>query len=161
MPISIIVAISENNAIGKNNQLLWRLPADLKHFKNITSGNTVIMGRKTFDSISKPLPNRINIVISRQQNLKINGVELANSLEQALSLCKSDRSIYIIGGAQIYLKALPFADKIYLTKVHQTFDADAYFPDIDERIWLETEKEYHQADHENAYNYTFSTLIRR
>lgn len=161
MPVSIIVAVSENNAIGKNNQLLWRLPADLKHFKNITSGNTVIMGRKTFDSISKPLPNRRNIVISRQQNLKIKGVELANSLEQALSLCKSDCSIYIIGGAQIYLKALPFADKIYLTKVHQTFEADAYFPDIDERRWLETEKEYHQADRENAYNYTFSTLIRR
>lgn len=159
--LGLVVAIAENNAIGKDNQLLWHLPADLKHFKNITSGHTIIMGRKTYDSIGKPLPNRRNIVITRQENLTIEGVEVVNSLTEALSLCENDIEVYVIGGAQIYEEAIHLADKIYLTTVHQSFEGDAYFPEIDENTWLETEKETHLADEKNGFDYTFSTLVRR
>lgn len=158
--ISIVVAISSNNAIGKNNQLLWHLPADLKHFKNITTGHTIIMGRKTYDSIGKPLPNRKNIVITRQHDLKIDGVEIANSLEEALSLCNTNEKIFVIGGAEIYRQALPLCDKIYLTRVHRHFDADAFFPELDNETWEEIEKEDYLPDEKNKYAYTFSTLVR-
>lgn len=159
--ISIIVAISNNNAIGKDNQLLWHLPADLKHFKQITSGHTIIMGRKTFDSIGRPLPNRRNIVITRQSNLAIEGVEVVNSLNEALELCKAENEVFIIGGAELYRTALPLVQKIYLTTVHKAFDADAFFPEIDLKEWMETEKATHAPDEKNAFSYTFSTLERK
>lgn len=158
--LAIIVAISENNAIGKNNQLLWHLPADLKHFKEITTGNTIIMGRKTFDSIGKPLPNRRSIVISRNINLVIPGVETVTSLENAIELCKHDKEAFIIGGAEIYQQALPYATHIYLTLVHQEYEADAFFPTIDPSEWKEVNSVNHPADEKNEVAYTFSTMER-
>ncbi|WAC39365.1 dihydrofolate reductase [Pedobacter sp. SL55] len=158
---TIVVAISSNNAIGKDNQLLWHLPADLKHFKNITSGHTIIMGRKTYDSIGKPLPNRRNIVITRQTGLQLAGIEVVNSLDEALAFCKEETQVFVIGGAEIYRQALPLAHKIELTRVHQEFDADAFFPELDNKTWKEVWKEDHLPDEKNKFAYTFSTLERR
>lgn len=158
--LSIVVAISANNAIGKNNQLLWHLPADLKHFKAITSGHPIIMGRKTYDSIGRPLPNRRNIVITRQTDLTIPNVELVNSLQEAILLCDKEKEVFIIGGAEIYKQALSFTNKIYLTIVHQDYEADVFFPELKENEWKEIAKEYHQADEKNNVAYTFSTLER-
>jgi dihydrofolate reductase len=159
--LSIIVAISENNAIGRDNQLLWHLPADLKHFKNITSGHPIIMGRKTYDSIGRPLPNRRNIIITRQTDLNIPGTEVVNSIEDAISLCSDEKEVFIIGGAEIYKSALSMSNRIYLTTVHQEFKADAFFPTLDKNEWLETAQEYHDADEKNAVAYTFSILDRK
>jgi dihydrofolate reductase len=161
MIISIMVAIAEDGAIGKNNQLLWHLPADLKHFKQTTSGHTVIMGRKTYDSVGKPLPDRRNIVISRNASLEIPGVELVTDLESAIALCDENEEVFIVGGAQIYRMAMGITDKIYLTVVKGTFDADTYFPPIDPKFWEETDKISFEADEKNAWPYTFSTLLRK
>ncbi|MES2653619.1 MAG: dihydrofolate reductase [Bacteroidota bacterium] len=158
--LTIIVAISENNAIGKNNQLLWHLPADLKHFKEITTGHTIIMGRKTYDSIGKPLPNRRSIVITRSTDLVIDGVEVVNSLNEAIELCKSDEQAFIIGGAEIYNQAMPYATAIHLTKVHQQYEADAFFPEINPTVWKEINSVTYPADEKNNVAYTFSTLER-
>ncbi|MBB2145376.1 dihydrofolate reductase [Pedobacter sp. LMG 31464] len=159
--VTIVVAISENNAIGKDNQLLWYLPADLKHFKEITTGGTIIMGRKTYDSIGKPLPNRRNIVITRKTDLEIAGVEVVNSLQEALSLCEQEKEVFIIGGAEIYKHALVFTNRIYLTTVHQSYEADAFFPELTDNEWEEINQEYNEADEKNNVAYTFSTLERK
>lgn len=161
MIVSMVVAISENNAIGKDNQLLWYLPRDLRHFKTITSGHTVIMGRKTFDSVGRPLPNRRNIVITRTKDLEIDGAEVVNGLEAALRLCEAEDEVFIVGGAEIYKQAMPHTDRIYLTVVHERFEADTYFPEIDMDIWKETASESHQPDEKNNLAFTFSTLERR
>jgi dihydrofolate reductase len=161
MIISIIVAIAENNGIGKNNQLLWRLPADMKHFKDTTTGHTVIMGRKTFDSLGKPLPNRRNIVISRNTSLDIPGAEVVSNLESAIALCDEQEEVFIGGGAEIYKMAMDITDKIYLTVVKGTFDADTFFPPIDPDLWKETERLSFEPDEKNAWGYTFSTLVRK
>jgi len=158
--LSIIVAISENNAIGKNNQLLWHLPADLKHFKQITTGHTIIMGRKTYDSIGKPLPNRRSIVITRSTNLTIEGVEVVNSLKEAIHLCKEDEDAFIIGGAEIYLQAIALARLIHLTTVHEHYEADAFFPKLDPLVWKEIDSTTYLPDEKNNIAYTFSTLQR-
>jgi dihydrofolate reductase len=160
MNIYIVVAIATNNAIGKNNELLWHLPKDLKHFKQITSGHTVVMGRKTFDSIGKPLPNRRNIIITRQ-DINPEGCEVANSLDAALALATPDEDLYFIGGAEIYRQAMAVTNYIYLTIVRQAFDADAYFPEIDPAVWEEMEREDHQADEKNPIPFSFITLKRR
>lgn len=160
MIISIVVAIAQNNAIGKNNQLLWHLPKDLKHFKDITSGHTVIMGRKTYESVGKPLPNRRNIIITRQ-NIVIDGCEVVNSIEEALKLCTGETEVFIVGGAEIYKQAMALTDRIYLTIVHQEFDADTYFPEIKETIWKETERQDHESDEKHLFPYSFITLERR
>ena len=159
MTVSIIVAIGENNAIGKDNQLLWHLPADLRHFKNKTSGHTIIMGRKTFDSVGKPLPNRRNIVVTRQ-DIKIEGCEVVKSIDDALALCRDEEEVFIGGGAEIYKLAMPKTDRIYLTIVHQEFDADTFFPEIDFSQWIETSHEDHEADPKNYIPYSFLTLER-
>ncbi len=158
--LTIIVAISENNAIGKNNQLLWHLPADLKHFKEITTGHTIIMGRKTYDSIGKPLPNRRSIVITRSTDLVIDGVEVVNSLNEAIELCKPDEQAFIIGGAEIYNQAMPYVTAIHLTKVHQQYEADAFFPEINPTVWKEINSVTYPVDEKNNVAYTFSTLER-
>ncbi|QKJ30549.1 dihydrofolate reductase [Mucilaginibacter mali] len=160
MIISAVVAIAENNAIGKNNQLLWHLPNDLKHFKRITSGHTVIMGRKTYDSVGRPLPNRRNIIITRQ-NIEIPGCEVVGSVDEAIALCAGEEEVFIVGGAEIYKLAMPQTDRIYLTIVHQSFNADAYFPQIDDNEWAETEREDHGTDEKHAIPYSFITLQRR
>lgn len=160
MIVSIVVAIAQNNAIGKNNQLLWHLPKDLKHFKDITSGHTVIMGRKTYESVGKPLPNRRNIIITRQ-NIVVEGCEVVNSIEDALKLCTGETEVFIVGGAEIYKQAMALTDRIYLTIVHQEFDADTYFPEIKETIWKETERQDHESDEKHLFPYSFITLERR
>jgi dihydrofolate reductase len=159
MTISIVVAIAQNHAIGKDNKLLWHLPKDLKHFKEITTGGTVIMGRKTYDSVGRPLPNRRNIVITRQQ-IEIPGCEVVNSVEAALDLCRDEAEVFIVGGAEIYKQAMPLTDKIFLTIVHQDFEADTYFPEIKEDIWKETDRQDHEPDEKNQLPYSFITLER-
>lgn len=159
MIVSAIVATSENHAIGKNNQLLWHLPADLRHFKDITSGHTIIMGRKTFDSVGKPLPNRRNIVVTRR-HIAIPGCEVVGSIDEALALCNGEDEVFIGGGAEIYKTAMHRTDRIYLTIVHQDFEADTFFPEIDKSEWKEVSHEDHQADHKNTFAYSFITLER-
>lgn len=135
MEISIIVAIAEKGVIGGGNELLWHIPDDLKRFKRITSGHSVIMGRKTFESIGKPLPNRRNIVITRNPEFRAEGIEVANSLNVALGLTKTEDEVFIIGGGEIYRQALPMATKLYITRVHANFEGDTYFPEIPTQQW--------------------------
>lgn len=159
--ITIIAAIAENNALGKNNQLIWHLPADLKRFKKTTLNHCVIMGRKTFESLGKPLPNRTNTLITHDKNYKAEGCIVVNSLKEALQLAlKEDENPFILGGAEIYKQAMPFADKLDLTFVHHKFDADVFFPEIDKKIWKETSREDFKADEKNKYNYSFVTFER-
>lgn len=160
MNINIVVAIASNNAIGKNNKLLWHLPKDLKHFKELTTGHTVIMGRKTFDSVGRPLPNRRNIVVTRQ-NINIEGCEVVNSLDAALALASGEAEVDIVGGAEIYRQAMHLTNRIHLTIVHQNFDADTFFPEIDYSEWEETTREDHQPDETNPISFSFITLKRR
>lgn len=160
MIISIIVAIGENYAIGKNNQLLWHMPNDLKHFKETTSGRTVIMGRKTFDSVGKPLPRRRNIVVTRQ-DIEIPGCEVVKSIDQALALCATDEEVFIVGGAEIYRQAMDKTDRIYLTIIHKDFDADTFFPEIDYGRWTESSRENFEPDEKNRHPYSFIQLDRR
>jgi dihydrofolate reductase len=159
MTVSIIVAIGENYAIGKGNQLLWHMPNDLKHFKDITSGRTIIMGRKTFDSVGKPLPRRRNIVVTRQ-DITIPGCEVVKSIEDGLALCKGEDEVFIGGGAEIYRQAMHLTDIIYLTIIHKVFDADTFFPEIDYKVWKETKREDFAPDEKNPYPYSFITLER-
>lgn len=162
--ISLIVAVSENNVIGKNNQLLWHLPADLKYFKEQTLGKPVIMGRKTFDSIiksiGKPLSNRQNIVITRKDDFSYDNVLRAKDLTQAIQLAGDVSEIMIIGGGSIYEQALPFADKIYLTRVHHIFEGDVFFPVLNDSEWQKIEEEKHGANDKNMYAYTFIVYKR-
>ena len=160
--LSIIVATAKNNAIGKNNQLLWHMPGDLKFFRKTTSGHTVIMGRKTFESVGQALPKRRNIVITRQQGYQAEGIEVVNSLEDALALCATDtEEIFIVGGAQIYEQALPLCDKLYLTLIHHEFtEADTFFPTINDQEWQLEEVEHHENDEKNPYDYSFMVYTK-
>jgi dihydrofolate reductase len=157
--ISLIAAIGKNNELGKNNTLLWSLPADMKHFIKITSLHAVIMGRKTFESIGKPLPNRRNVVITRDIDYKKEGVEVVHSLAQALDLFKNPgEEIFIIGGAELYKQTMDIADKLYITHIQAgDADADAFFPEIIPIVWNEVAHEEHQPDEKNPIAYTFST----
>ena len=152
--ISIIAAIDENAGLGKNNQLLCHLPADLKHFKQTTLGKPVIMGRKTFASIGKPLPHRQNIVLTHQ-SLTIEGVEMAHSLQDALLCAKQSEEVMIIGGESVFAEALPIAQHIYLTIIHHKFDADVFFPQIDLNRWECLTSKGFQRDEHNQYDMTF------
>ena len=160
--ISIIVAIAENNAIGKDNQLLWHLSDDLKRFKKFTSGNTVIMGRNTFLSLPKgALPNRKNIVITDQQEDQFEGCEIAHSINEALELAGDESESFIMGGGMVYKQMLPIAGKLYLTTVHHSFDADTFFPEISYDEWEEEERESVQASEKNEFESTFTLLLRK
>ncbi len=161
MNVNIIVAIDQNKAIGKNNQLLWHLPNDLKFFKKTTSGHTVIMGRKTFDSIGKPLPNRRNLVISGSKDLKIEGAEVYHSLEAAIGHCKDENDVFVIGGAEIYKQAYPLTQRFYITQVHHNFDADTFFNDLRLEDLKEIWREDHYKDDKHNYNYSFLILERQ
>lgn len=155
--ITIIAAIAKNNALGKDNDLIWHLPADLKRFKKITSGHHILMGRNTFESIGKPLPNRTTIIITRNEDYVKDGCFIANSLEEALEMAKNDEEIYIIGGAQIYKYALDnnIADAMEITLVHKEFEADAFFPEIDNAVWKPVVREDFKADDKNKLDYSF------
>lgn len=156
--LTMIVAAGQNNEIGKNNDLIWHLRDDLKRFKTLTSGHHIIMGRKTFESFPKPLPNRTHIVISRQTNYNTpEGVIVVNSLDAAIAHAKNDTQPFIIGGGEIYNLAMPYATKIELTRVHSTFDADTFFPEIDLNVWKETENTFHKKDSEHDYEFSFLT----
>lgn len=160
MKVSIIVAISENHVIGKDNKLMWHLPNDLKHFKEITTGHTVIMGRKTYDSVGRPLPKRRNIIVTRQA-ISIEGCEVVNSIEAALALCKEEAEVFIVGGAEIYKQSIKLTDRIYLTLIHQKFEGDTFFPEIDTRDWKEVSREDYQPDQKNNLPYSFLTLQKQ
>lgn len=153
--ITIIAAVGENNALGKDNKLIWHLSDDLKHFKNLTKGHHVIMGRKTFESMPKALPNRTNVVISRQKDYVAENAQVVDSLEAALALAQEDDRPFIIGGGEIYSQALAFADCIELTRVHDDFEADTFFPEIDTAVWREVWRENHDKDDEHAHAFSF------
>ena len=159
--ITIIAAIAKNNALGKNNKLIWHLPADLKRFKKVTSNHHVIMGRKTFESLGNPLPSRTNIIITRNKNISFKNCVVVNSLEEALKAAKEDENPFILGGAEIYKQAIKIADILDLTYIHHTFDADAFFPEIDPSIWQEVSREDFKADAANKYDYSFVTYSRK
>jgi dihydrofolate reductase len=161
--ITIIVAADENNAIGKDNQLIWHLSKDLKRFKTLTNGHHIIMGRKTFESFPKPLPNRTHIVVTRQNPYKVpEGVIVVGNLEDALDASREDSNPFIIGGGEIYQQSIAFANVIELTRVHHSFEnADTFFPEIDETIWSITNKQSFDKDEQHAYPYTFITYKRK
>jgi len=160
MTLSIIVAIAKNNVIGKDNDLIWHLSADLKRFKSLTTGHTVLMGRKTFESIGRALPNRRNIVISRSRRDVIDGVEWTDSIDKALEMCAMDEEVYIIGGASIYKTMLNKANKLYLTLVDTLAEGDVFFPEIDDS-WVELSRESHKADSKNEFDYSFINFKRK
>ncbi|MCD7976431.1 MAG: dihydrofolate reductase [Tannerellaceae bacterium] len=160
--ISIIVAIAENNAIGKNQDLLWHLPNDMKRFKNLTTGHPIIMGRKTFESLPKgPLPNRKNIILTTVPEAGFVNCFACESMDDALEICEKQEEVFMIGGAMVYKQALEIADKMYLTLVHHVFeDADTFFPEINYAEWKEIERQDFPADEKHAYPYSFFTYER-
>ena len=160
MILSLIAAASENNVIGRDGELPWNLPDDLQHFKEITSGSPVIMGRKTFESIGRALPNRRNIVITRGNTYEAENCEIAHSIDDALSIISDEEEVFVIGGGEIYRQALLQADRIYLTRVHDVVDGDAFFPEMDEDEWEEVSREEHTKDEKNNHDYTFLVYER-
>ena len=158
--ITMIAAAAENNALGKDNKIVWHLPDDFKRFKQITSGHHIIMGRKTFESFPKPLPNRTHIVISRQENYQPNGCIVVSSLEAAIAESPKNEDVFIIGGGQIYDLALQLTDKIELTRVHGVFEADAFFPELDLKNWALVFEEKHHKDDRHNFDFTFQTYTR-
>jgi dihydrofolate reductase len=163
MILSLIGAMGKNNELGKDNELLFSLPKDMKHFKEITTGHTVLMGRKTFESIGRPLPNRRNIVITRDASYSADGIEVVHSLDEALEEFKTtDQEIFVIGGGEMYMQALPFADKLYLTFVETSVEnADTFFPEIAFDEWQEVSKERHEAEDKHAWPFTFVEYKRK
>ena len=159
--ITIIAAASENNALGKDNDLLWHLPDDFKRFKKLTTGHKIIMGRKTFESFPKPLPNRVHIIITRDPNYTVNYPDciIVHSIEDALYLTKKE-DCFIIGGGEIYKQAEQFTTKIELTRVHGTFEADTFFPEINTNAWKLTKEEPHPKDEKHKYAFTYLTYSK-
>lgn len=160
MAISLIVALADNYCIGNNNQLPWRQSADLQHFKYTTMAKPIIMGRKTYESIGKPLPGRTNVIITRNADFLASGCVIKHSLQQAITAFSDQSEIMITGGSQIFVEALPLVDRMYLTWIHTTIDGDAFFPTWDASQWREIGREAHQADEKNQYDYTYVTLER-
>ncbi|MFI0490438.1 dihydrofolate reductase [Flavobacterium sp.] len=159
--IILIAAVAENNALGKNNDLLWHLPNDFKRFKEITSGHYIIMGRKTFESFPKPLPNRTHVIISRQKEYEKEGCIVVENLEKAIAICPKNENIFIIGGGEIYKQSIYLADQLDITCVHHSFEADVYFPEIDLNIWKLTSEVFNQKDEKHLFDYTFQTFTRK
>ena len=153
--ITMIAAVAENNALGMDNKLIWHLSNDLKRFKNLTKGHHVIMGRKTFESMPKALPNRTNVVITRQAEYSAENAHVVNTLEAALALAQEDDRPFIIGGGEIYRQAMAFCDCIELTRVHEDFEADTFFPEIDTAVWREVWRENHDKDEKHAHAFSF------
>lgn len=159
--VSVICAVASNGVIGKEKRLPWHLPADLKRFKALTMGRAVIMGRKTYESLGRPLPGRTNLVVTRQPGYRAEGCRVAGSLEQALALTQDNPEVFVIGGAMLYAQALPRADRIYLTEIHQAFDGDTRMPALDRSAWRETAREDHPANADTPFAYSFAILDRR
>lgn len=167
MKISIVVAVADNNAIGANGKLLWRLSKDMQYFKEVTWGHHVLMGRKTWDSIPpkfSPLPGRTNVIVTRKEGFVCEGCTVVDSIEHGIAIAKQagEQELMVIGGGEIYRQALPLANKIYLTKVHHTFtDADTFFPDLDMAQWNVLNTEWNMADEKNEFDFEFIVLERK
>jgi len=163
MKISLITAATENNVIGKDNELPWNLPDDMKFFKDTTSGHYIIMGRKNLESFGKLLQNRINLILTRDKNYEHEGATIFNDLNEAIAFAKKneEEELMIIGGGEIYKLALPLADKIYLTRIHAEIEGDVYFPKIEEKDWKMTEEYFHPSDDKHEYSFTFQTFERK
>jgi dihydrofolate reductase len=158
MLLSAIVAMSENKVIGKNNSLPWHLPADLQHFKTITMGKPILMGRKTFESIGRPLPGRKNVVITRDTTFKAEGCVVVHSVDDALKECVNDAEVVVIGGAELFSQMLPNVKRLYLTVIHHEFDGDVFFPELNLQEWKEVKRIDNKADEKNRYDYSFIWL---
>lgn len=159
MELSIIVAASENNIIGKENQMIWKISEDLKHFRKLTVGNAVIMGRKTYESLGRPLPDRENIVITRNKEFTAEGCTVVYSTEEALEAAATYDRVFIMGGGQLYQEFWNNADKLHLTRVHTQIEGDTSIPEVND-YWKEVERESHKADEKNEYDYTFITYVK-
>ncbi|MAZ27896.1 MAG: diacylglycerol kinase [Cytophagaceae bacterium] len=159
--ITIIAAAAENNALGKDNDLVWHLPDDFKRFKKLTTGHHIIMGRKTFESFPKPLPNRVHVVITRQKDYSPKDAIIVHSMDEALKVAQEDDNAFIIGGGQIYELGMERATHIELTRVHATFEADAFFPAIDEDKWKLVQEEFHPVDERHDYAFTYLTYVKK
>jgi dihydrofolate reductase len=157
----LIAAAAENNALGKDNQMIWHLPDDFKRFKQLTTGHYIVLGRKTFESFPKPLPNRTHVIITRQKNYKAEGCIIVNSISEALQSVPKNETVFIIGGAEVYNQTINSADKIELTRVHTTIAADAFFPEIDSEKWQLIEDIFHPKDEKHTFDFTFQTFIRK
>lgn len=160
--LSIIVAMTEERAIGRDNKLLWHISEDLKRFKKLTSGHTVVMGKKTYYSLPiRPLPNRTNVVLTDDPNDAFEGCQVAFSVSDAIEKCEEGKENFVIGGGSVYRQFLDYADKLYITMVHHKFEADTFFPEIDEKVWKLTSEEKHPARHENELSYSYLIYERR
>ncbi len=161
--LSIIVAVAKNNVIGKDNKLIWHLPEDLKRFKQLTTGHTIIMGRKTFESLGRVLPNRKHIVLCNDAKLNIEdeNVEVIDNIQLLDNYINSEEENFIIGGATIYKLLMPYANKMYITKINEEFEGDVYFPQIDSNVWQEVERQKGIKDEKNPFNYEYITYIRK
>ena len=156
-----IAAAAQNNALGKDNQLVWQLPDDFKRFKKLTTGHYIILGRKTFESFPKPLPNRTHVIITRNKNYQAEGCIVVNSLQEALQKVPQGQDIFIIGGAQIYKQSMHLSDKIELTRVHTTCEADAFFPEINPQEWQLVNEEFHPKDENHQFDFTYQTFEKK
>ena len=156
----MIAAVAENSALGKNNELVWHLPNDFKRFKALTTGHHIIMGRKTFESFPKPLPNRTHIVITRQKEYSPEGCIVVDSIEKALAICPENENSFGIGGGEIYTLGLTFADQLEITKVHHAFEADVFFPEINTLEWKEIKSEFNPKDDKHKFEFTYQTFVR-
>lgn len=163
--ITLVAAAAENNALGKNNQMIWHLPDDFKRFKSLTSGHCIILGRKTYESLNGPLPNRTHIIITRQENYaqKVDPscCIVVDSLKSAIAKTNPEAENFVIGGGEIYKLALPLADKIELTRVHGTFDAEAFFPEIEHNNWNLVNEEFHPIDERHNFAFTYQTFLKK
>ncbi|MBU1214768.1 MAG: dihydrofolate reductase [Gammaproteobacteria bacterium] len=159
--LSLIVAMAKNRSIGVDNTLPWRCPEDLKHFKALTMGHHMIMGRKTFDSIGKPLPGRTTVIVTRNAALKVEGCLVAHSLQDAIALCASDEQTFIVGGAELYAQAMPWVDTMYITEIQQDVEGDAHFPAFDPAQWQEVAREVRSQTEPQSLQYHFVTYRRR
>ncbi len=154
--ISLLVAMDRNQLIGKNNDLPWRLPADLAYFKRVTMGHTIIMGRKTYDSIGRPLPGRENIIVTRDTSYKAEGCKVIHSIEEIVKMNQqTDQELFVIGGAEIFKEILPHSDRLYITEINKEFEGDTYFPAFEKDKWKVTSREQGIKDEKNPYDYTF------
>lgn len=161
MRLSIIVAMDDNQLIGQDNALPWHLPADLGYFKRTTIGKTVLMGRKTYESIGRPLPSRRNVIVSRNADFRAEGCEVVSSIDQALELARHDDEVMVMGGASFYEQMLPSVDRLYITQIEGTYEGDAYFPVFNRADFSESFRESHQPDEKNKHTYHFTILDRK
>lgn len=161
--LSIIIAVDKNNIIGKDNQLIWHLPEDLKRFKRLTSGHTIIMGRKTFESLGRVLPNRKHVILYNDMEMKIENenVEILEDISMLENYIKSEEEHFLIGGATIYKLLMPYASKLYLTRIYEEFEGDVYFPEIKEEEWQEVEREKGIKNEENPFEYEYITFTKK